>query len=82
MNTTDDEEPDSPLERAHALLVAAINNQAPGTEARYLARLGLLLLNELGYSDSALKLIQLAHDPRNADTREPPDVDAALSDSK
>jgi hypothetical protein len=82
MNTTDDEEPDSPLERAHALLVAAINNQAPGTEARYLARLGLLLLNELGYSDSALKLIQLAQDPRNADTRDPPDVDVALSDSK
>jgi hypothetical protein len=50
----------SPLEEANALLVAAINAQAPGSEAHYLARLVLLLLQELRFSDSALKLIEVA----------------------
>lgn len=54
--------PDSPLERAHALLVSAINDQAPGTEARYLARLALLLLHELRFTDRALGLIEAARE--------------------
>ncbi len=52
--------PDTSLERAHAALVAAIDAQAPGTEAAYLARLALLLLQELGYSSRALQLIETA----------------------
>lgn len=60
MTPAESEAPDTPLEQAHARLVAAINAQAPGTEASYLARLVLLLLNELHCSDSALKLIELA----------------------
>ena len=58
--TTIDETSDSALEQAHALLVTAINSQAPGAEARYLSRLVLLLLNELKFSDSAIKLIKAA----------------------
>jgi hypothetical protein len=52
------------LEKAHALLAAAIDAQAPGAEASYLARLVLLLMNELKYSESALKLIEAAHEER------------------
>ncbi|MGH8140344.1 MAG: hypothetical protein ACREVV_19370 [Steroidobacteraceae bacterium] len=64
MTTTDLEDADSALERAHGLLVAAINSQAPGAEARYLARLALLLLKELQYGDTALELIRVAmHEP-------------------
>ena len=62
--TTEGAGPDSALEQAHALLVAAINAQAPGAESRYLARLVLLLMNELKYSDSALKLIDAAQQER------------------
>ena len=54
------DEPDTPLELAHARLVAAINGQPPGSEADYLARLALLLLNELGCSERALALIESA----------------------
>ena len=50
----------SALEEAHALLVAAINAQAPGDEACYLTRLVLLLLHELQFSEAALKLIEVA----------------------
>ena len=60
MTTVAAQAADAPLERAHAMLVAAINAQAPGAEARYLARLALLLLNELQFSDAALKLIAAA----------------------
>jgi hypothetical protein len=64
MTTVEVETPDSVLEQAHALLVAAINAQAPGTEARYLSRLVLLLLNELKFSASAIKLIEAAQQER------------------
>lgn len=60
MTMTDTEPPDSPLEKAHALLAEAIDTQPPGTEARYLARLVLLLLNELEFSDAALQQIRIA----------------------
>lgn len=60
MNPSQSDAPDTRLERAHALLVSAINNEPPGTEASYLARLALLLLNELQYSDQALSLIETA----------------------
>jgi hypothetical protein len=62
MKTVEVETPDSALEQAHGLLVTAINAQAPGAEARYLARLVLLLLNELKFSASALKLIEAAQE--------------------
>jgi hypothetical protein len=64
MTTVEVEGPNSALEQAHAQLVAAINAQAPGAEARYLSRLVLLLLNELKFSDSALKLIDAAQQER------------------
>ncbi|HEY3786042.1 MAG TPA: hypothetical protein VGL55_12235 [Steroidobacteraceae bacterium] len=60
MNPSPGESPDTPLERAHELLVSALNKEPPGTEARYLARLVLLLLNELQYSGRALSLIETA----------------------
>ena len=60
MTTAEAEESDSSLEQAHARLVAAINAQAPGSEASYLSRLVLLLLHELEFSDSALRLIDAA----------------------
>jgi hypothetical protein len=60
MTTLEVEAPDSPMEQAHALLVAAINAQAPGAEAHYLSRLVLLLLNELKFSAAAIKLIETA----------------------
>ena len=55
-----DDTTDTPLERAHAMLVTAINAQPPGAEATYLARLALLLLHELAFSDRALELIREA----------------------
>jgi hypothetical protein len=56
------EQPDTPLERAHARLVAAIDAQPPGSEALYLARLVLLLLDELRCSEAALALIEAARE--------------------
>ena len=53
---------DSSLEQAYAALVAAINAQPAGGEARYLARLALLLLAQLQFSDAALRLIELARE--------------------
>jgi hypothetical protein len=53
---------DSGLEQAYARLVAAINAQPAGGEARYLARFALLLLERLQFSDSALQLIEVAHE--------------------
>ena len=64
MTTAEVETSDSVVEQAHALLVAAINAQAAGAEARYLSRLVLLLLNELKFSDSAIKLIKTAQQER------------------
>jgi len=51
---------DTALEKANAALVAAIDSQAPGSEAAYLARLALLLLQELQCSSRALELIEVA----------------------
>jgi hypothetical protein len=62
MTKTELEESETPLEKTHALLATAIDAQPPGAEARYLARLVLLLMNELKYSESALKLIEVAHE--------------------
>ncbi|HZO22170.1 MAG TPA: hypothetical protein VFB37_06655 [Steroidobacteraceae bacterium] len=67
MHSQSGEGPDSSLERAHALLVAAIDSQPPGTEALYLARLALLLLNELDCSERALGLIEAARQPPSTD---------------
>ena len=56
------DQPDTALERAHARLVAAINAQPEGSEALYLARLVLLLLDELRCSEAALALIEAARE--------------------
>ena len=69
MHSAENDAPDTGLEHAHALLVTAINAQAPGTEARYLARLALLLLNELRFSDRALSLIEVAQQGPSAQER-------------
>lgn len=59
----------TPLEDAYSLVVAALNAQTPGTEAQYLARVVLLLLDELRYSESALSALIQARGAR-ADGRE------------
>lgn len=69
MHSAENDAPDTGLEQAHALLVAAINAQAPGTEARYLARLAMLLLNELQFSQRALSLIETAREAPRAQER-------------
>lgn len=54
---------DTLLEEAYARLVAALNAQPPGAEAAYLARVVLILMNELQYSDAAFEALAGADAP-------------------
>jgi hypothetical protein len=69
MHSPDRETSDTRLEQAYSLLVAALNAEPAGGEARYLARLALLLLNELHYGERALSLIETARQARSPQER-------------
>lgn len=53
----------SGVDDAYERLVAAIDAEPEGGEARYLARLVLLLLEQAGYAPEAMALIEQARTP-------------------